>query len=53
MELGYAETFPQLYWLRAAKCGIRGEALYIPAGFPLIADWHQEESHVRWPWVFI
>lgn len=36
--MGYAETFDQLYWLRAVM-GI-SEALYIPAGLALIADYH-------------
>lgn len=40
--MGYAETFTQLYWLRAVM-GI-SEALYIPAGLSLIADWHQGKS---------
>lgn len=37
-SMGYATTFNQLYWLR----GIMGisEALYIPAGLSLIADFH-------------
>ena len=40
--MGYAEAFTQLYWLRAVM-GI-SEALYIPAGLSLIADWHQGKS---------
>lgn len=36
--MGYATTFEQLYWLRAAM-GV-SEALYIPAGLSLIADYH-------------
>lgn len=40
--MGYAETFDQLYWLRALM-GI-SEALYIPAGLSLIADWHKDKS---------
>ena len=34
--MGYAETFTQVYWLRALM-GV-SEALYIPAGLSLIAD---------------
>lgn len=40
--MGYATTFNQIYWLRAIM-GI-SEALYIPAGLSLIADWHQDKS---------
>lgn len=40
--MGYAETFRQLYWLRALM-GI-SEALYIPSALSLIADWHQGKS---------
>ena len=40
--MGYADTFNQIYWLRALM-GV-SEALYIPAGRSLIADWHQEKS---------
>ncbi len=36
--MGYATTFDQLYWLRAVM-GV-SEALYIPAGLALIADYH-------------
>lgn len=36
--MGLANTFHQLYWLRAIM-GI-SEALYIPAGLALIADYH-------------
>lgn len=36
--MGFAQTFDQLYWLRAAM-GV-SEALYIPAGLSLIADYH-------------
>ena len=42
LGMGYATTFGQVYWLRALM-GI-SEALYIPAGLSLIADWHQEKS---------
>ena len=40
--MGYATTFNQLYWLR----GIMGvsEALYIPAGLSLIADYHSDKT---------
>lgn len=40
--MGYAETFDQLYWLRAAM-GV-SEALYIPAGLSLIADYHSDKT---------
>ncbi len=40
--MGYATTFNQIYWLRALM-GI-SEALYIPAGLSLIADWHEGKS---------
>jgi ACS family D-galactonate transporter-like MFS transporter len=40
--MGYAETFDQLYWLRALM-GV-SEALYIPAGLSLIADYHQDKT---------
>lgn len=40
--MGYAETFDQLFWLRAVM-GI-SEALYIPSGLSLIADWHRDGS---------
>lgn len=40
--MGYASTFQQLFWLR----GIMGmsEALYIPAGLSLIADFHSSKT---------
>ncbi|MFB5946000.1 MFS transporter [Albibacterium profundi] len=40
--MGYATTFSQLMWLR----GIMGvsEALYIPAGLSLIADYHKDKT---------
>jgi MFS family permease len=40
--MGYAKTFDQLYWLR----GMMGlsEALYIPAGLSLIADYHSSKT---------
>jgi ACS family D-galactonate transporter-like MFS transporter len=40
--MGYATTFHQLYWLRAIM-GV-SEALYIPAGLSLIADFHREKT---------
>ncbi|MGV3504934.1 MAG: MFS transporter [Adhaeribacter sp.] len=40
--MGFATTFQQLYWLRAIM-GV-SEALYIPAGLSLIADFHQDKS---------
>ncbi len=40
--MGYAETFGQLYALRAVM-GV-SEALYIPAGLAMIADWHRDRS---------
>jgi len=40
--MGYAETFNQVYWLRALM-GV-SEALYIPAGLSLIADWHPDKT---------
>ncbi len=40
--MGYANTFHQLYWLRAVM-GI-SEALYIPAGLSLIADYHSDKT---------
>ncbi len=40
--MGYATTFQQLYWLRAVM-GI-SEALYIPAGLSLIADYHTSST---------
>ena len=40
--MGYATTFRQLYWLRAIM-GI-SEALYIPAGLSLIADFHSGKT---------
>ncbi len=42
MLMGYAETFDQLYVLRAFM-GL-SEALYIPAGLSLIADYHQDQT---------
>ena len=40
--MGYATTFNQLYWLRAIM-GV-SEALYIPAGLSLIADFHGSKT---------
>lgn len=40
--MGYATTFNQLYWLRALM-GV-SEALYIPAGLSLIADYHSPKT---------
>ena len=40
--MGYANTFTEIYWLRA-RMGV-SEALYIPAGLSLIADWHSDKS---------
>lgn len=40
--MGYADSFQELYWLRASM-GI-SEALYIPSALSLIADWHQDKS---------
>jgi len=40
--MGYATTFQQLYWLRAVM-GV-SEALYIPAGLSLIADFHSSRT---------
>jgi len=40
--MGYAKNFHELYWLRAIM-GI-SEALYIPAGLSLIADFHNEKT---------
>lgn len=41
-SMGYATTFKQLYWLRAVM-GV-SEALYMPAGLSLIADFHHNKS---------
>jgi ACS family D-galactonate transporter-like MFS transporter len=40
--MGYASTFNQIYWLRALM-GV-SEALYIPAGLSLIADFHSPKT---------
>lgn len=39
LMMGHAADFSQLYWMRALM-GV-SEALYIPAGLALIADYHQ------------
>lgn len=40
--MGYATTFDQLYWLRAIM-GV-SEAIYIPAGLAMIADFHSSKT---------
>jgi MFS family permease len=40
--MGYAQTYDQVYWLRAVM-GI-SEAFYIPAGLSLIADYHDGKT---------
>lgn len=40
--MGYATSFNQLYWLRAIM-GV-SEAMYIPAGLSLIADYHTSST---------
>ena len=40
--MGFATTFNELYWLRALM-GL-SEALYIPAGLSLIADYHSDKT---------
>ncbi|MEX8547342.1 MAG: MFS transporter [Mucilaginibacter sp.] len=40
--MGFAHTFNQIYWLRAIM-GV-SEALYIPAGLSLIADYHSSKT---------
>ncbi len=40
--MGLADSYNQLYWLRAIM-GV-SEALYIPAGLSLIADYHQKKT---------
>lgn len=40
--MGYATTYNQIYWLRALM-GV-SEALYIPAGLSLIADYHSSKT---------
>ena len=41
-SMGYAHTFNQLYWLRAIM-GV-SEAVYIPAGLSMIADFHGSKT---------
>jgi len=41
-SIGFAQTFNQLYWLRAFM-GI-SEALYIPAALSLISDYHTSKT---------
>lgn len=41
-SMGYANTYDQLYWLRALM-GV-SEALYLPTGLALIADFHQKKT---------
>ncbi|MDD2512838.1 MAG: MFS transporter [Proteiniphilum sp.] len=40
--LGYAQTFQQVYWLRALM-GV-SEALYLPTGLAMIADFHSSKT---------
>jgi ACS family D-galactonate transporter-like MFS transporter len=40
--MGYATGYNEVYWLRALM-GV-SEALYIPAGLSLIADYHQQKT---------
>lgn len=40
--MGYAQTFHQVYWLRALM-GV-SEALYLPTGLAMIADFHSSKS---------
>lgn len=40
--LGHAETFQQVYWLRALM-GV-SEALYLPTGLAMIADFHSSKT---------
>jgi ACS family D-galactonate transporter-like MFS transporter len=40
--MGYATSYNEVYWLRALM-GV-SEALYIPAGLSLIADYHQQKT---------
>lgn len=42
LAMGHAQTFNQLYWLRAIM-GV-SEAFYIPAGLSLIVDYHQGKT---------
>jgi MFS family permease len=40
--MGYAETYNQVYWLRALM-GV-SEALYLPTGLAMIADYHSSKT---------
>jgi MFS family permease len=40
--MGYAETYNQVYWLRALM-GV-SEALYLPTGLAMIADFHSSKT---------
>lgn len=40
--MGYAETYSQVYWLRALM-GV-SEALYLPTGLAMIADFHSSKT---------
>lgn len=40
--MGFATTYSQLYWLRAVM-GV-SEALYLPTGLAMIADFHKEKT---------
>ena len=42
LAMGLANNFNQLYWMRATM-GV-SEALYIPAGLSLIADYHSDKT---------
>jgi MFS family permease len=42
LAMGFATTYSQLYWLRALM-GV-SEALYLPTGLALIADFHQKKT---------
>lgn len=42
LSMGYATTYDQIFWLRALM-GV-SEALYIPAGLSLIADYHSDKT---------
>ena len=42
LMMGFCDTFDQIYWLRALM-GV-SEALYIPAGLSLIADYFTGSS---------
>jgi MFS family permease len=42
LAMGFATTYHQLYWLRAVM-GL-SEALYLPTGLALIADYHQKKT---------